>query len=197
MRITGGKSRGCSLFSPKAQHNFIRPTSDRTREALFNIIADKTSGSTVLDLYAGTGALGLEALSRGARLAVFVDRSRKALELIQINLAHCLNKPQAALQQLNLSRDNALKKLQQQLPPKLQFSLVFLDPPYEKQLAKKTLQMVEKTEIILPGGLVIVEERKNVQLKEQYGSLHLVDQRQYGETGIWFFRQHYPEQTPQ
>jgi 16S rRNA (guanine966-N2)-methyltransferase len=188
MRITGGSARGFSLHTPKSKQQFIRPTSDRTREALFNIIADQIPGSTVLDLYAGTGALGIEALSRGARLAVFVDKAKQSLELIHANICHCIKNPQAVLHRFDLCRDDALAKLSKKLPPELRFSLVFLDPPYEKKLAQKTLQMVEKTDIVHHEGLVIVEERKNEKMPEQCGTLHLVDQRQYGETGLWLYR---------
>jgi len=187
MRITGGSARGCSLSTPKSGKQSIRPTSDRTRESLFNIIAKDVPDGPVLDLYAGTGALGIEALSRGAQLAVFIDKSRQALELIHANLSHCFTKPQAALHQINLGRADALKVLQRKLPAGLRFNLVFLDPPYEKKLAEKTLQMVDKAGIVHIGGLVIVEERKNVHLPEQCGSLILTDQRQYSETGLWFY----------
>jgi len=188
VRITGGTARGHNLFSPKAGNRNIRPTSDRTREALFNILAPEVSGSTVLDLYAGTGSLGIEALSRGAKSAVFVDQSRQALELIHANLCHCFPSPRASLFQLNLARPDVIQRLKNKLPPELLFDLVFLDPPYEKKLAQKTLQMVEKAGIIRDRGLVIVEERKDEQLPGQCGTLQLIDQRRYGETGLWLYR---------
>ncbi len=193
MRITGGTARGHTLFSPKSSNRCIRPTSDRTREALFNILAPEISGSTVLDLYAGTGSLGIEALSRGAKLAVFVDQARQALELIHANLDHCFSSPRALLFQLNLTRSDTFKRLKNKLPPDLLFDIVFLDPPYEKTLAQKTLQMVEKAGIVQNQGLVIVEERKDELLPDQCGSLELIDQRQYGETGLWFYRQGAPD----
>ena len=189
MRITGGTARGHKLCPPQAGSKTIRPTSDRTREALFNILAPRITASAVLDLYAGTGALGIEALSRGADLAVFADQSREALELIHTNLSRCFPAPRASLFQFNLIHSGVMDRLMNKLPPELLFDLVFLDPPYEKKLAQKTLQMVEKAGLICPGGLVIVEERKNAQLPRQCDSLGLVDQRQYGETGLWFYEQ--------
>ncbi len=188
MRITGGSARGHTLLTPKSGSRSIRPTSDRTREALFNILAQEIAESRVLDLYAGTGSLGIEALSRGAALAVFVDQSRQALELIRANLDHCFSSPQALLFQFNLTRSTSLQRLKNRLQPGLLFDLVFLDPPYEKTLAQTTLQMVEKAGIVRNQGLVIVEERKDEQLPDQYGCLELVDQRRYGETGLWFYR---------
>jgi len=188
MRITGGTARGHNLAGPGSGNRAIRPTSDRTREALFNILAPLLPGSRVLDLYAGTGALGLEALSRGAELAVFVDQSRQALQLIHTNLHRCFAAPRASLLQLNLSRPDVLRKMTAKLPAELLFELVFVDPPYEKKLAQKTLLMVEKAGIVRSGGLVVVEERKDEKLPDQCGSLELIDQRRYGETGLWLYR---------
>ncbi|MCI5167648.1 MAG: 16S rRNA (guanine(966)-N(2))-methyltransferase RsmD [Candidatus Electrothrix sp. GM3_4] len=188
MRITGGSAKGRHLISPKAGWRFIRPTGDRVREALFTLLGDEVAGSTVLDLYAGTGALGLEALSRGAEIAVFVDQSRQALELIHGNLTNCFPQAKASLQQFNLSREESLERLKKKMPAQLLFDIVFLDPPYEKKLAEKTLAMVEEKVLLKDNGLVVAEERASEQLAEQYGTLTLVSQRSYGETGIWLYR---------
>ena len=187
MRITGGTAKGHPLIGPKSGCKGIRPTSDRVREALFNILAADIPGSTVLDLYAGTGALGIEAMSRDAEAAIFVDQSRQALELIHANLSNCFPSPNASLIQLNLSQADSIRRLQKKLPATLRFDLIFLDPPYEKKLAENTLQMVESSSLIQNNGLVIVEERKGEQLPEQCGRLELFDQRRYGETGLWFY----------
>jgi 16S rRNA (guanine966-N2)-methyltransferase len=188
MRITGGSARGRHLIRPKAGWRFIRPTGDRVREALFNILGDEVIGSTVLDLYAGTGALGLEALSRGAGTAVFVDQSRQALELIHANLKNCFPAAQASLQQLNLSRPDSIERLHRKMPAQLLFDIIFLDPPYEKKLAEKTLAMVERESLLQKNGVVVAEERASEQLAEQYGGLILESHRSYGETGLWFYR---------
>ncbi|MCI5221662.1 MAG: 16S rRNA (guanine(966)-N(2))-methyltransferase RsmD [Candidatus Electrothrix sp. AR4] len=188
MRITGGLSKGHTLISPKSGCRFIRPTSDRVREALFNILAQAISGSTVLDLYAGTGALGIEALSRGAAEAVFIDQSRQALELIHSNLSTCFPTAKASLLQLNLSQRDSLQRLKKRIPSGQLFDLIFLDPPYEKKLAEKSLRMVEKGALVQRDGLVIAEERKDQRLPEQCGTLTLTSQRNYGETGIWLYR---------
>ena len=193
MRVTGGTARGHNLIGPKSGWG-IRPTSDRVREALFNILAADIRDKTVLDLYAGTGALGIEALSRGAEAAVFVDQSRQALELIHSNLSNCFASPRASLIQLNLSRADSSRRLQNKLPTGILFDLVFLDPPYEKKLAEKTLQIVERNAIVRQSGLVIVEERKGVQLPDQCAGLMMIDQRNYGETGLWIYEQQQEEQ---
>ena len=188
MRITGGLAKGRHLIRPKAGWRFIRPTGDRVREALFTLLGDEAAGSTILDLYAGTGALGLEALSRGAEAAVFVDQSRQALELIHGNLTNCFPTARASLQQLNLSQEDSLKRLIKKMPDQLLFDIIFLDPPYEKKLAEKTLAMVARGALLKDNGLVVAEERASEQLAEQYGTLTLASQRSYGETGIWLYR---------
>ena len=188
MRITGGSARGRHLIRPKAGWRFIRPTGDRVREALFSILANEVVGSTILDLYAGTGALGLEALSRGAEKAIFVDQSRQALELIHGNLTNCFPTAKASLQQLNLSQADSISRLKKKMPAQLRFDIIFLDPPYEKELAEKTVAMVERGSLLKENGLVIAEERASEELAEQYGTLTLVNHRSYGETGLWLYR---------
>lgn len=189
MRITGGTARGRNIAGPKAGCTLIRPTSDRVREALFNIIRAEIPGSRVLDLYAGTGALGLEALSRGASCAVFVDQSRQALELIQHNLERSFsNKANSAVAQLDLAQTGSIGKLHSRLPADLSFELIFLDPPYEKGLAEKTIAALAQSDLLHQDTLLIAEERKNTQLAEQYGKLQLVDHRSYGETSLWLYR---------
>jgi 16S rRNA (guanine966-N2)-methyltransferase len=188
MRITGGSAKGHRLVSPKNRCEFIRPTSDRVREALFSILAKEIPGSTVLDLYAGTGALGLEALSRGAEVAVFVDQSKQALEIIHGNLSNCFSSTKASLVQLNLSRPDSIQRLKKKIPPGLLFDLVFLDPPYEKKMAEESLKMVSDGAVVKDNGLVVVEDRKNQLFPEQCGRMTLISQRNYGETGIWLYR---------
>ena len=188
MRITGGSAKGRHLIRPKAGWCFIRPTGDRVREALFSILGNEVTGALVLDLYAGTGALGLEALSRGAETAVFVDQSRRALELIRGNLKSCFPSAKVSLQQLNLSRSESIERLNRKTSGKFIFDIIFLDPPYEKKLAEKTLTMLERETLLKENGLVVAEERASEELAEQYGTLSLVDRRRYGETGIWLYR---------
>ena len=188
MRITGGSAKGRHLIGPGAGWTFIRPTGDRVREALFSILGEEVAGSIVLDLYAGTGALGLEALSRGAETAVFADQSRQALELIHRNLTSCFPAAKASLQMLNLSREGSLRRLKKKMPARLLFDIIFLDPPYEKKLAEKTVAMVEREALLKADGLVVAEERACEQLAPQYGALTLEMHRSYGETGLWLYR---------
>ncbi len=196
MRITGGQARGRRLFGPPGRKVAIRPTGDRVREAIFAILGSRTVGSSVLDLFAGTGALGIEALSRGASQAVFVDRSRLALNIVAANLEHCLPGTSWKLFRLDLDRPTALEKLSRLLPPQTTFDLIFLDPPYEKRLAEKTLSMVDNATILSATGLVVVEEQASQVLPDSLDRLRLTDRRRYGETGIWIYQPHSLVQRP-
>jgi 16S rRNA (guanine966-N2)-methyltransferase len=192
LRITGGSARGRKLAAPKSGQAHIRPTCDRVREALFNILADRIAGSNVLDLFAGTGAIGIEALSRGAAFALFVDQSLEAGRLIETNLRTCFHQPQAAFVQLNLAASVHLQPVQTKMPPATRFDLVFMDPPYQKKLAEQVLAMVQKSNILADNALVIVEEHRSVILPAEVGFLTILDQRHYGETRIWFYGQQPP-----
>jgi 16S rRNA (guanine966-N2)-methyltransferase len=187
MRLTGGTARGHRLLTPKGGTT-IRPTSDRVREALFSILSAQVAGSRVLDLFAGTGALGIEALSRGAASCVFVDRSHEARALIARNLTACLGRPRAAIVNLTLGRPGCLSPLCHQLNQDERFDLVLMDPPYEKNLAHSALLVVEKARILAPRAMVVVEERHDQRLPATTDHLALVDHRRYGETGIWFYQ---------
>lgn len=189
MRITGGIASGRRLVSPKSGQQFIRPTSDRVREALFSIVADRTANSKVLDLFAGTGALGLEALSRGAAFAVFIDQSLEAGRLIESNLRSCFPQPQAAFLRLDLTATTNLHPMLSKIAPDQTFDLVFMDPPYQKNLAEQVLAVLVNSNILAPNALIVVEEQKSVQLPAAAGLLTLIDQRRYGETGLWFYQQ--------
>lgn len=188
MRITGGSARGRRLAAPGSGRDVIRPTCDRVREALFNLLGPRPAGSRVLDLFAGTGALGIEALSRGAVFALFVDRSLTAGRLIETNLRACLVHPAAAFVRLNLATAANLAPLGAGLEPGIAFDLVFLDPPYRQHLADRVLPLLESGGLLNPGALVIVEEHALAELPEQIGALTLTDRRRYGETGLWIFR---------
>src|ERR671931_2804251 len=153
MRIVGGHLRGRTLAAPKSQA--IRPTADRLREALFNILlhayGDPVSGARVLDLFAGTGALGLEALSRDAAFALFVDNGAEARALLRENIA-ALGLGGAARV---FRRDAAKLGAAHPLAP---FSLAFLDPPYGRSLAEAALASARAGGWLIPGALAGVEE---------------------------------------
>jgi 16S rRNA (guanine966-N2)-methyltransferase len=178
MRIIGGTLKGRVLKAPASDR--IRPTSDRLRETLFNILAhsypESLAGTSVIDLFAGTGAMGFEALSRGARTALFVDDGAEARALIRANVeALCLGG------QTRIFRRDARKL--GQAPPGESFSLVFLDPPYGKAMAEAALAALRDGAWLTPDALVVVEEGAQGQfaLPEGYEKL---ETRQYGDTQI-------------
>src|SRR5690606_10877069 len=149
MRIVGGTHRGLALAAPPPGKGDIRPTSDRVRESLFNLLAhgpygDPVAGARVLDLFAGTGALGLEALSRGAASATLIDQGRAALDLLRRNVAR-IGGEQAQV----IARDAT------RLGPNLgtPFDLVFLDPPYGRELGPRALASARAGGWIAPGAL--------------------------------------------
>ncbi|MDV2988007.1 UNVERIFIED_CONTAM: 16S rRNA (guanine(966)-N(2))-methyltransferase RsmD [Methylobacteriaceae bacterium AG10] len=180
MRIVGGEWRGRRLAGPKAEG--IRPTSDRLREALFNVLAhaydDVVEDAVVLDLFAGTGALGFEALSRGAARAIFVDEGRQAGALIREGIAALGCETRARLIQRDATRLG---------PAPDAASLVFCDPPYRKGLAPAALAAAAAGGWLSPGALVLVEEAAEAGPVLPPGFAEL-ERRSYGETAVTFGR---------
>jgi len=183
VRIIGGAYRGRALAGlgkgDAAAH--LRPTSDRVRESLFNTLAaahdDPVTGAHVLDLFAGTGALGLEALSRGAGSACFVDSGRKALALLRENISRC----GAGEASLVVTRDARRPGPN----PNAAHDLVFLDPPYGQQLGEAALAAALAGGWIAGGALIVWEESAGVTPPD---GLRVIDERRYGDTVIRFLR---------
>lgn len=180
MRITGGEKRGKRLASFKGSR--IRPTSDRVRESIFNLLGQQMRGYRVLDLFAGTGALGIEAISRGARDAVFVDHSPEALQLIRKNLSLCGYEGRARLLRRDLS-----KGLGGDLLVKDGFELIFADPPYGKGLLLPLLHGISDLGILSPEGSFVAESPRAESLPESAGKLSLVKARVYGATRVFIY----------
>jgi 16S rRNA (guanine966-N2)-methyltransferase len=180
MRIVGGDLRGRPLATPHT--NSIRPTTDRTREAVFNVLAhrfaDKLSGARVLDLFAGTGALGLEALSRGAAYAVFIEESAEGRGLIRTNVEAFGLTGRTKI----FRRDATGLGEAGTLAP---FGLIFADPPYGKGLGEQALRSAKQGGWLAPGALCVVEEAASASL-ELGSDFSVLDERSYGETVIRF-----------
>ena len=181
MRIIAGEFRGRRLAAVKGR---IRPTSDRVREAIFNVLGPLVVEARVLDLFAGTGALSLEALSRGARDAVLVEDQGAALEVLRRNLASLGLENQVRV--LPIPVQKALKRLAGQ--GEQRFTLIFLDPPYERGLALKTLTALQGFGILLPEARIIAEHSQRESLPEQVGQLTLRQCRRYGDTQVAFYQ---------
>jgi 16S rRNA (guanine966-N2)-methyltransferase len=180
MRIIAGEFRGRRLAAVKGR---IRPTSDRVREAIFNVLGPVVMEARVLDLFAGTGALSLEALSRGARNAVLVEDQGAALEVLRRNLAALGLENKVRVLPIPVQR--ALKKLAGQGE---QFTLVFLDPPYERGLALKTLAALQSSGLLPPEAWIIAEHSQRETLPVQVGKLTLSQCRRYGDTQVAFYQ---------
>ena len=182
MRIVGGRLRSRPLSGPKSQS--VRPTSDRLREALFNILThaydDPVEGARVLDLFAGTGALGIEAISRGAAFALFVDEGVEARALLRANIETL---GLGGLTRI-FRRDATRLGPAHPIEP---FSLVFCDPPYGKGLAEKALASARDGGWLKPGALVIVEEAADAGFVAPEGFEEL-ERRKYDDTEFMFIR---------
>jgi 16S rRNA (guanine966-N2)-methyltransferase len=178
--VISGSLKGKRLFSAKGLS--LRPTSDRVKEAIFNILQDCFFGQNVLDLFAGTGALGIEALSRGARSALFIEESPKSLEALRKNIEACKLTEQTEV----LAKDakTGIKILDAR---RESFGLIFLDPPYGKGLADRTLKTLAASSILLPDSIIVAEH----SLRDEFQPippLQQVDRRRYGSTQVSFFR---------
>jgi 16S rRNA (guanine966-N2)-methyltransferase len=183
LRIIAGAFRGRKLHAPKS--NSIRPTADRVREAIFNILADEVIDARVLDLFAGTGALGLEALSRGAIQAIFIDQSSEAVRLIQDNIRVC--GVQHQVQVIHKPILQALSRLPARglVPPP--FHLVFVDPPYGTGLALQILPRLVDYSILAEGSLAVVEHRYTEKTPDAWRGWSKARERRYGDTVVSFF----------
>lgn len=181
MRVIAGTAGGRHLVAPHGRTT--RPTSDRVKEALFSILAslDCLDDAMILDLFAGSGALGIEALSRGARHAVFVEKDRTALTALAKNLAATGLKAQSTV--LAVDVELALKRLQQE---KACFDLVLLDPPYQSDLYNRTIAYAG-SHLLTPSGLLVAETAKRVSLPEQIAPCTRFDHRMYGDTVLEFY----------
>ncbi len=180
MRVIAGTAGGRKLEAPKGM--LTRPTPDRVREALFSILYDRAVDARVLDIFAGTGALGIEALSRGAAHAVFIEHDVATANLVRKNIqalgfddrAKVLAQPAGrAIQELTRAGDV--------------FDLAFLDPPYDDGLLGPTLTMLDQSPIISVGAVVVCEHRSSDSPPEPPPSFVLEDTRRYGEVALSFF----------
>ena len=179
MRVIAGKAKGRKLRSVPG--DITRPVTDLVKESLFNILGGEIVDALFLDLFAGTGSVGIEALSHGARRAVFVERNRRAVETIKENL-----KITGLATQAEVIRDDVFRFLARE--PAEKFDLIYIAPPQYKGLWSKTLLVLDEKDFLAEGGLAIAQiypkEYTDLELK----NLDLVDQRKYGSTLLCFYR---------
>lgn len=182
MRVIGGNAKGRRLLVPKGPA--VRPTAVRVKNSLFNILPGDLAGMTVLDLFAGTGNLTIEALSRGAAEALLVEISPRSAEVIRENLRRFgYDGERVTLWVAPVAR--TLRTLARR---ERKFDLIFLDPPYGKCLVGASLEIIGRGQLLSASGTVVAEHSAREAVSACYGSLVLNDQRHYGDTRLSFFQ---------
>jgi 16S rRNA (guanine(966)-N(2))-methyltransferase RsmD len=180
MKIVAGEYKGRIIDMPDG----IRPTSEKVREALFEILKDRIKGARFMDLYCGSGAMGIEALSRGAEKAAFIDNNHNCISILKRNLTK-LGTPQDLYDIYSKDCIYILSKGGFETHP---YNIVFLDPPYHRNLAKNTLIGLASCDILTPNALVIAEVFKKECLPEELGVFRKIRSCKYGDTLLEFFR---------
>ena len=181
MRVVSGKYRGLKLFSP--EDKAIRPTTDRLKETLFNVISPYISECNFLDLFAGSGAIGIEAASRGAKSVTFVEQDKQAFELLSKNVKLA----KGLIENVSLINDSVENVLLLLSKKSKQFDVVFLDPPYYKGYEETILQLVCELNIIADDGIIIVEQGAETAMIE-LGGLTCFKQKHFKTTSFIFYR---------
>ncbi len=174
MRVITGSARGRKLKTP--ENYDIRPTTDNVKESVFNIIQFDIEGRRVLDLFAGTGQMGIECLSRGAAEAVFVDKSRDAVKIIRDNLNTCRLKA-------TVVQDDALSFLRSCG----KFDIIFIDPPYDMPIYEPVLELINLVDILSEGGIIICEARREKQLPEMTAPYFKRKEYNYGRVKVCIY----------
>lgn len=179
MRIISGKARGTKLFTLEGLDT--RPTLDRVKESLFNIINNRIYASSVLDLFSGSGAIGLEFASRGAKRVVLCDASKKATDIIKKNIEKTHLEEKVELYNLDF------KKMLEEIKEK-KFDIIYLDPPYKTDYIKESIELIKKYNIISPDGLIIAETDEDEKIEKQLKELdvNVLDKRKYGRANLFF-----------
>ena len=187
MRIIAGELRGRRLRTLDGLK--IRPTSDRLRETLFNILAPRITDARFLDLCAGSGAVGIEAISRGASSVVFIESSRRAAALIEENLEHC-----GIAARAHVHNRDALAALKLLGSKGVQFDIIYFDPPYESHIYSPVLELIAKTSLLARDGVLVAEHRGSAILNPGYGDLRPYREVKQGDSRLTFYA-HTEEET--
>ena len=180
MRITSGTFKSRMIKAP----NGIRPTLDNVRKAIFDILGGSVEGAKILDLFSGSGALGLEALSRGAGSCIFVDNSRASVKAIKDNLEEFGLERAAVAEVVYADSRAAIERLARD---GARFDFIFMDPPYYKEFAKKSLSLLADCDILAETGVAVLEHSKHDPLPNLSGGLKLLRTARYGDTLVSFY----------
>ncbi len=181
MKITGGKDRSRLIKTPRLKD--IRPTLDKIRKAIFDILQNEIADKVILDLFSGSGAIGLEAISRGAKIVYFIEREKACIDVINENIELLKYEDRA-----NVLRGDVFKAIREFGEIREKFDIIIMDPPYRRDLAKKALLKISVYDIIKPSGFVIAEHSKTEKLPERIDLLQLYRQISYGDTVLSFYR---------
>lgn len=181
MRIIAGEKRGTKLYTLEGENT--RPTLDRVKESLFNIIQSEIRDCIFLDLFSGSGAIGLEAVSRGAKKAILCDNNKQAIQIIKKNIEKLGYKDKIELYQMQFNE--LINKLNEKI------DIIYLDPPYKTNYAIKTVELLFKKEILKTDSLIIIETDQVEELKEKLENLNIeiIDERKYGRANLIFIQQ--------
>lgn len=181
MRVISGTKKGYKLKAPKGQET--RPTKDRIKESLFNILRNIDEESVILDLYGGSGGIGIEFLSRGANKVYFVDRSYISIKIINENLMHTKLKDNS-----QVIKSDSIKAIELLGEKGIKMDYIYIDPPFGQKLILKALENIIKMDILDDEGLIIIEHEKDLTLKERIDNLIRIDYRNYGNECLSFYR---------
>lgn len=181
MRVISGKVRGLKLDTPKNED--VRPTTDRVKESLFNIINQYVMDSNVLDLFAGTGSLGIECLSRGALSATFVDVSKDSINIVKSNVKKSRFENESTI--LNIDFKSAIDRLKVQ---NKKFDIIFMDPPYYKNMFIDALSAIDDANLLDEDGIIVVEHDTKDKFVDNIGRLEKTKEKKYGNTTLTFYK---------
>ena len=180
MRVISGKARGLKLNTPKNED--VRPTTDRVKESLFNIINGYIIDGEILDLFAGTGSLGIECLSRGANKCVFVDVSKTSIDIVKSNIKKARVEDNAEI--LNIDYKSAIDKVKNKT---YKFDIIFMDPPYYENMFMDALKKIDESDILKADGIIVVEHDTKQEFPESIGKLIKDRSKKYGNTTLTFY----------
>ena len=179
MRVIAGTAKGCKLNS--IEDLSTRPTLDRVKEPLFSIIQNYIKDANVLDLFAGSGALGIEALSRGAKHCTFCDKSYKAIQMVKENILKTKMQEKSTI--LNKDYKKCLEEMQES------FDIIFIDPPYKEDIAISSINQILEKSLLSKSGIIILEtdeEEREIKELENVSKLEVYDKRKYGRVKLLF-----------
>ena len=181
MRVISGTKKGYKLKGPKGKDT--RPTEDRVKESLFNILGYIHGESIVLYLFAGSGSIGIEFLSRGSKKAYFIDRSYLSVKTIKENLGHT-----GLVEKSRVIKNDAIKSIKLLGNENIKFNYIFVDPPYGKNLIIDVLENLWEQGILAEDGTIIIEHEKGLELEDNIFDFKKIDSRNYGSKSLSFYR---------